>query len=309
MSLNLSPSANVLVLGGTGFIGSHLLRTLSSQGLTPFCLVHETSLPPTLADCVKPVYSSITAINWQQFDSAALDYIFHLARIPGRWKFGRLLAARKTYQANVQLLQWLKTIENPPKLIYFTGTLAYGSKRGDTTEEADLQPESYAKEYTRADTPILQACNKEKLPIMIMRPAWVYGIGSWFQKFYLEPIQSTGKVPLYGTGENWMSFIHVKDCARLALFLATQGEPYETYNLFCGEPRKQKHFAALLSEMLHLPCSYIPQYLVRLRYGCGAASAFTFSLKVATKHQTLYNGFQFQYPRLKRGLKDVLQRL
>lgn len=295
-----------LVLGGSGFIGHHLIQALLDQEHEVTCLIHSRPLPATFTDQVQVILDDIGEVKWEAIDPVP-DVIFHLVRIHGANRSGRIQSAQRLATANQRLIQWLQQRNHPPLLVYVTGTLGYGSHPNRITEDTALNPVSYSKEYSIGDYPVLQRAQIPSHPIMIMRAAWVYGSGSWFHRYFLTPIQQTKKVPVYGSGSNWMSLIHVTDCARMINFLAKQGPVNETFNLFCGSPIQQSTLAAQLSNLIgEIPIQKLPFWKVRLKYGQGVRDAFRFSLKVGTKHTELYKQFQFQYPRLEEGLAAVL---
>jgi len=298
-----------LVLGGTGFIGSALVRHLLNKGMAITCLTHRTK-PEWNSPQIRIIRGSITNFRWDALNSSMPDVIFHLARIAGRGRLHRLISARRGAAANHRLIKWLKGLQNPPLLVYVTGTLCYGS-RGEEhiTEESCLSPTSYAREYAAQDGPILDALFKKELPVMVMRPAWVYGEGSWFDRFYASQIKKYGHVPVYGDGENWMSFIHVDDCAGMISFIAENAEHGETYNLFSEPAIMQKDFVSLMSDVRgSIPIKSVLFDEVREKHGRAAEEAFGFSLRVGTNHEKLYQKYNFLYSDLREGLSELLTR-
>ena len=292
-----------LVLGGTGFIGSALVYELLAQGYQVTCLLHKTALPKELEGKVTVLRGSLPRMDWKEVETP--DVVFHLARIAGVRKLGRYVASLRSTAANTKILRWLESLEKPPLLIYVAGTLAYGTREEIVTEDIKLTPTSYAKDYGKGELPFVRAL-KGKVPIMLMRAAWVYGKGSWFERFYMDHIVKKRLVPVYDKGDNWMSFIHVEDCARLILHYVEGGKAGETYNLFVGKPLKQKKFAEELGSVVDLPLDKIN--MGRLRYSKATIEAFNFSLQVGTKHTELYERFNPKHPEVKEGLFQLFGR-
>ncbi len=297
-----TPLEKVLVLGATGFIGKYFVRHLNS-GTEISLLQHRKKL------CEKHyrIYSgSLQSFDWNQLEEIP-QVIYHFARIPGRGIAGRYAAALQSRLANLRLINWIKTLSSPPLLVYCAGTLAFGSQNNlEVDETFPLSPTSFARQYAIGEQPLIDQLVKQQIPIQIMRPAWVYGDGSWFKSFYLHPIITRKKVPLYGNGNNWMSLIHVSDVCDMIRYLSTHGPIYDTYNLFSVKPLKQIELANLLRRITGYPVERIPLNTFK-SIDNALREAFTFSLKVTTRHHNLYNSYRFHHPTLESGLEQVWQ--
>jgi len=297
----------ILTLGGTGFIGQEVLRTLVEQSYSATCLIHQTALPDDLHGKVELVHGSLERLPLagEHFESATA--IVHLARIARSTRFGRWLAARKSARANQKLIHLLWQPMHPPLLVLVAGTLAYGDGHDQIiTENTPLHPVSYARYYARGEAPLVEAIVQKKIKGIILRPAWVYGTGSWFRQFYLLPMQKLQIVPLYGNGKNWMTLIHVKDCARMIVHLLERGQPGETYNLFAGNAIRQEQLAEQLASITGLPIQKISLTQVEKRFGKLAAEAFSISQIIQSRHQSLLEEIPLLFPDLTRGLANVV---
>src|ERR1051325_9587577 len=76
-----------------------------------------------------------------------------------------------------------------------------------------LAPTSFSRDYHRAEVPWLRALRENDAPVIVARPGWVLGSGSWFEAYCRRFLRAERAVPLYGPGDNWMSLVHVEDCA------------------------------------------------------------------------------------------------
>lgn len=294
-----------LVLGGSGYLGRALLQDLMNKDYDLSALIHHTPLPQSLEE-VKVFRSSLSGFDWQQLESDLPDVIFHSARLSGHTRRTRLAAARVNARANDTLIRWMQSLQNPPLLIFVSGTLVYGSHGTAAVDEnARLSPISFQREYHHAEIPIINALEEGKLPIIIVRPSWIYGEGSWFDAFYLNVIRQKSHVPVYGKGDNLMSFIHVEDAAAMTTSLAEKGEAGEIYNLFSGPAISQKGFAGVMSDIVKMPVKHVPYWWLRLRHGKAIAEAFTFSLDVRTKHKNWHDSFSQEWT-LEAWLREIL---
>lgn len=300
------PLARAFVTGGTGFIGSALVNHLLEQGLRVRCLIHQTPLKIS-APMMDTMQGNLSDFNWSELENFQPDVIFHFARMAGSNKQLRAQAAAENAEANTALIKWLEKQDNPPLLVFGSGTLVYGDQDSTPIDEsAGLEPTGFQKEYVKAEEPILNALQQTKLPIIIVRPPWIYGAGSWFEWFFVKHMKEKKKVPLYGTGQNFMSLIHIKDCAGLIYHIAKYGMIGDCYNITGHAPVLQQQFALLLRKLSGLPIKkYSPVYLW-IKMDRAAREALTFSLKLDTKHRTLTDSYALFHPELYAGLRSVL---
>src|SRR3989454_2081647 len=229
------PIRHALVLVGSGFLGAPLVRRLCAAGVRTTCLLHHSPLPVPTAGVLR---GSVDRFPWRTLEEDPPDVIFHLARIAGRGGIRGALTRLRNRVANERLVLGLTAWARPPLVVYVGGTLAYGS-RGEAlvTEQTPLAPTSFSRDYHHAELPWLRAIRGNDAPVIVARPAWVLGPGSWFEVYYRRFLRAERAVPLYGTGDNWMSPVHVEDCARPLQHPAPPPAPASVVNLFARPPR------------------------------------------------------------------------
>lgn len=299
-------STQLLLLGGSGFVGSALLRQGLDSGYNFTALQHRKSIPEQTHPRLTVRSGSITSLSAEQLSVINPGGILHAARISGRRSIGRRIAARKSKRANERLLDWAQHPKNNAGLLYVAGSLGYGSHEAPVDESTPLKPTSYAREYHRGEAPLV-AASRSGAKIQIVRPGWIYGPGSWFEQFFLRPIRNQGVIPLYGEGLNRMSLIHIDDCVRMILHVFEQGKTGGTYNIPVGATWTQNELVDVLHAVTGFPIRNISLADVRRRYGGGASEAFQFSLEISTRYPELWDGFDFLYPDHQEGLRSVLE--
>lgn len=283
------PLRHALVLGGSGFLGLPLVRRLCDAGVRTTCLVHHRSLPEPRAVVVR---GSLERFRWRAFEADPPDVVFHLARIPGRGGVRGLVTRWRNRLANERLVLALAGWAQPPLVVFVGGTLAYGSHgEAPVTERTPLTPTSFSRDYHRAERPWLRAQRTGDLGVVVARPAWVLGAGAWFERYYRRVIAEEGAVPLYGAGDNWMSLVHVDDCAGLLEHAARHALPRSALNVFAGAPLRQAELAERLARVAGLPVRRVPLDEVARRYGRAVVEAFTFSARIGTEHEALHAGY------------------
>jgi nucleoside-diphosphate-sugar epimerase len=211
-----------LVTGSSGFIGGHLVRDLLERGYDVSCLVRASSDPGALAGYpVHRVCGSYFDLGSLRRAVTGMDYVFHA---------GAVLSARDWpgyFQTNVEgttnLLEACAQA-NPGlrKFVQISSIAAAGPavNRKPRVEADGCQPRSlYGKSKYLAEKAV--AAFFDKLPIVIVRPPNVLGVG---QKELLAVLKLMRRriVPLIGRREKQTSICFVQDLVRALVLVAEQ---------------------------------------------------------------------------------------
>ena len=288
----------IFLLGGTGFIGAALARQLlaNRQANELMMLIHRTA-PFRHLEQVNTVTGSLGAVDLSLLDQFRPDTILHLARMSGREKLGRYLAALRGARANRRIIRHLEPAPFKPHVIYVSGTLVYGDCGATPVDEdSPLRPIAFAREYIKAERPWMDALRRGVLPVTILRPPWIIGPGSWFAEIYLKYIRTHQRVPLFGDGNNFMSLIDVEDCAGLIAHSIRHAAPGRSRNLFVpGACVTQLEFAERLAQLTGTGIQRLSPRDIKGTFGQTMLEAFTFSNKASTKYPEFLSGYNFQY--------------
>lgn len=123
-----------------------------------------------------------------------------------------------------------------------------------------------------------------------MLPAFKFGLGG-----------------IMGSGEQWMSWIHIKDLLSIIENIMNNEEFSGPINATSPNPVSNKEFTKTLARVLKRPAIIpIPGFLLRLLFGQMAKSLLLSGQKVVPKKMQDAN-FKFNYTELELALKDILQ--
>jgi nucleoside-diphosphate-sugar epimerase len=274
--------SKIAVLGGSGFIGSAIIdAALAQSGIDRItALQHRTTLGYGRQERLQVLEGSLSRLPSSVF---AADVLYHAARqSSSNGRLGRLWQSFSGRRKNARLADQLA--QAGLRTYYFSGSLMYGNSNEKIDECHPFNPISFAKVYQYAEQPFVSRsrCNTGTV---LLRVPWVFGNGSWFRRFYLEPIFKKGHVPLYGSGNNFMTFIDRTDLANAALLLADY-PPLAQANLFMDDYITQEEFASHLSNYYGLPIRRYTESEILKLGGSLLLEAFTSSIRLDTIHSS-----------------------
>lgn len=201
----------VLVTGGNGFIGSHLVEALLRGGNEVYCLVRKTSDLSFLSSMkVTIIYGDLFQKEHLDKAVAEKDYIYHLSGI-------KRAKRRETYYGvnhiGTQNLVEACARYNPRvKKFLFVSSLAACGPSPDghyiKEEEKCLPISDYGKSKLLGEHAVLRW--KDTIPVVIVRPPVIYGPRDRDLLSYFRWVNR--RISLFiGKGKNHVSFCYVID--------------------------------------------------------------------------------------------------
>jgi uncharacterized protein (TIGR01777 family) len=110
-----------------------------------------------------------------------------------------------------------------------------------------------------------------------------------------------------GSGEQWVSWIHLSDLVALVLFLLAKEDASGPFNAVAPHPVRMRDFARAIGHALHRPSLVpVPAFVPRLLLGEGADVLLT-GQHVVPRRAT-EAGFRFSFPEIEPALREMLAR-
>lgn len=245
---------NILITGGAGFIGSHVVRLMVNR-YPHYRIVNLDKLTyagnlANLRDIEKSpnylfVREDICDFEAMQrvFETYAIDSVIHLAAeshvdrsITDPFSF-----ARTNVMGTLNLLEAARRTWKPGEehLFYHISTdEVYGSLPfGDIlfTEETRYDPHSpYSASKAASDHFVRAYHDTYGLPIVISNCSNNYGPYQFPEKLiplFINNIRHNKPLPVYGKGENVRDWLYVEDHARAIDLIFHKGKRGDTYNI------------------------------------------------------------------------------
>jgi nucleoside-diphosphate-sugar epimerase len=240
----------VLVTGGTGFVGGHLVDALVKKGYEVTCLVREKSDQRLLKDLnVRLTFGDVTKKDSLTEAVKDVDYIYHLAGVTRA-------DSKKTYETinffgTKNLIEICEKV-NPQikKFLYMSSLAAAGpSQNRIPVKEDDIcHPLSdYGKSKLKGEG-ALKRYNK-KIPITIVRPCAVYGPGEKDILNFFKCIKM-GFMPLLGGKKRYVVLGHVKDIVNGTILAAESKYSFETFFLAGDSIHTWEEIGEIISKVL-----------------------------------------------------------
>ncbi|MCX6626137.1 MAG: NAD-dependent epimerase/dehydratase family protein [Candidatus Solibacter sp.] len=195
----------ILVTGGTGFIGTHLLEKLVDKGEAVRALVRRTRTVRSLPPGVETIYGDLASGTGILEALRGADAVIHLAGVT------KALRPQDYYTGNVGATEQLvrAMAGRGIRLVHVSSLAAIGPSTPGTPLAEDAEPHPLTH-YGKSKLAAERVVRKLAPDAVIVRPPVVYGPRDT-DVFQLLKSISRGLVLEIGGGERWFSAIYVKD--------------------------------------------------------------------------------------------------
>jgi uncharacterized protein len=304
----------VFVTGGTGLIGTRLIKRLRTRGEEVVLLTRRAAaVREKFPDCTVVEGDPMIAGAWCD-TLADCDAVINLAgeNIFGkRWSddYKKLLmdSRVKTTDNVVQALaKQPRRADGAPKILVNASAIGYYGPHGDEEVNEDTGP---GNDYLAQICVQWEESAKKAEAVGVRTALMRIGIVLDREGGALAPLLTVFKLGIggpAGSGKQWMAWIHYEDVIGLllfALYTATVGGPI---NATAPNPVTNKEFGTALGKALHRPAFMpLPGFAVKLRFG-GVAEVILNGQRVLPK-KALSLGYSFKFPTLDAALADILK--
>jgi 2-alkyl-3-oxoalkanoate reductase len=260
-----------LITGATGFVGSHLVEACTGRGWNVRALVRSSSDTSILER------HKATLIRGDLTDSAAVrealqgvEVVLHCAAKVGDW------GPVEEYRAvNVEALRGLLDAcrnLSIQRFVHFSSLGVYAARHHYGTDENEPLPQQHMDGYTQtkveSEQLVLSYYREYKLPVVVLRPGFIYGTRDRTVMPKLLDNMRNGKLRYIGGGKGAMNCIYVGNLVEAAMLAVEKPEAVgQIYNLTDGEVVSKRRFIDSIADGVGLPRPKpvsVPLWLARI---------------------------------------------
>ena len=250
----------VLVTGGAGFIGSHVVRHCLDMGhqvvvLDDLSGGFEDHIPEGAVFVKGSVYDEV--LVEELFNQYRFDYVYHLAAYAaeGLSHFIRRFNYNNNLVGSINLIN--ESIKHKVKCFVFTSSIAvYGAGQLPMTESTVPQPEDpYGVSKYAVEMDLRAAHEMFGLNYVVFRPHNVYGenqnIGDKYRNvigIFMNQIMQGKQLTIFGDGTQTRAFSYIDDVAIPIAKCVNIPEAYnQVFNIGADKPYTVNELAEVVS--------------------------------------------------------------
>lgn len=235
----------VLVTGGTGFIGSHLVEKLLEQGRQvrvlalkkPFGPIEVENLKIIKEKGAKVVYGDLRDPQSLRPAVEGVSSIFHSAAISRPMRISTRLYYQVNRDGTKNILEAAREA-GVKKFVHISSvSVLGGSPDGHPLSEEEYQPEvsHYALSKKEGENLALRYYWQYGLPVVVIRPCLIYGPRCLVRLIMFRYVKK-GLFPIFNGGRAKMEFCYVKNLVE-AILLAEKNDDVvgEVFNITDGQ--------------------------------------------------------------------------
>jgi len=243
-------SKKILVTGGAGFVGTHIVQELLKEGAEVRVTIHNR--PLIIQDeRIEPVYADLNRLDDCMKATEGIDYVFHAAGTVGAagvTKINTMAAITQNLVQNAYMLQaaWASGVR---RFLIYSSSTGYPAANYAIKEEemwsGPTHPVYFGYGWMRRYLERLAefVVSQSSMRIAIVRPSAVYGRYENFDPatshvipgLIRRAVNKDNPYVVWGTGDEVRDFLHITDFARGSLLMLEKYAEGDAVNIGYGE--------------------------------------------------------------------------
>jgi len=303
----------ILVIGGSGFLGAHLLSKLLAGGHEITVLtrnkktaakLEQIGITASIGDLLYPMGQLTHRLPPQ--DVVVSVAAPHFSR-------DRITAERfRALQSDVTL-HFTSSLDIAEKLgcpLVATQCLRFRTGNGEVADEKWPNDRSGIGRVWELTDPIIDQALARDFPLVLMQVAPIYGPGGSFQTTVYDRVKE-GSYMVIGKGDNYQPLVHVKDCAT-AYFNVIERMPVgERFIIADDQACTMRDLVDTLSRYMgreEMPPAIRPAK-ARMAMGRILYESATTNCVVSNAKAKQHLGWELEYPTYVKGLPATIEEI
>lgn len=244
---------NILITGGTGFVGTRLVEALVAANHKVTVLTRDIKKVSELAQPVR-VISDLDVVDTDD----RFDAIVNLAGegiATGLWttkKRARIIESRVEMTKAISAL--IERLDHKPACVISGSAVGWYGLRSDDeqlTEASTSQP-AFVHDVCAAWEDAAAPITRQGVRLVLLRTGLVLGVDGGILAKLLTPFEFGGGCVM-GTGQQWMSWIEHDDLIRVIAYVIAQADIKGPINATAPNPARNTDFTDKLAQALRRP--------------------------------------------------------
>ena len=301
---------DIIVTGGTGFIGRALCTALSEEG-------HRVTILTRTSGGAAPLFgNTMLSVEWNGRDTGpweqaleGADAVINLAGAPiadARWTNARkqILTDSRVFTTRLLARALSRRSSKPATFISASGIGYYGPSDDRLLDEGVARGTGFLADLCLAWEAEAMRAAEFGARVVILRTGMVLEADGGALAKMLIPFKLFAGGPIM-PGTQWVSWIHRNDHIGLIQWALANNHVSGPLNAVAPEPVTMKTFCEVLGRVLHRP-SWLPVPGFALNMLLGELGTLMTTGQRVIPKKAMAGGYTFRYPTLESALRAVL---
>lgn len=298
---------NILITGGTGFIGSNLIELLKTHG-------HSITV---LSRGESKVENGVKFVQWLHNDATPEqvltppDAVVNLAGVSindGNWSEKH---QEKIYESRMEatdeLLRILGKLSQKPDVIVNASAVGIypTSETHVYTENSPEIAHDFLGKTVHDWEQKASSMKEYGTRVVYTRFGTVFGKGGGALSLIALPYKLFAGGPI-GSGKQWISWVHVEDVARAVHFAITTPSIEGPINVTAPAPVRMSELGKTIGSVMHRP-HWLPVPSIAMKLALGKKSKLVLEGQHVLPEKLNESEFTFKYPAIRPALVNILE--
>lgn len=297
----------ILISGGTGLVGKQLVALLLSKGYKIHLLIRGRE---------KSDNSGISLFKWDVYKGLidpeciiGVDAVIHLAGEnigSKRWTDERKAQLLESRTESIRLIYKLIR-ENKNQVGHVISSSAvgfYGSRGNEILIEESLPAKDFLAETCIEWENAVDEGIKLGLRVVKLRSGIILAAEGGLLRQMEKPIK-LGLGLILGSGNQWISWIHIQDAIDLYVFALENEEMKGIYNITAPSPLTNSRLTMAIATALKKFPLYFHLPARALKLVLGEMSILALGSTRVSSSKVIWAGFNFRYPDIESALNEI----
>ncbi|MGM9925233.1 MAG: TIGR01777 family oxidoreductase [Bacillus sp. (in: firmicutes)] len=298
----------VAIAGGSGFVGKAITKELHAENHDVYILTRNIA--------GKENSERLAYVQWLNEGDhpekalEGVDAMINLAGVSlnsGRWTNERKKQiVESRLNATNELNRIAAKLDTKPQVLLNASAVGYyGTSNTGAFTEADVKlPSDFLSETVHQWEQAASKIELQGVRTVYMRFGVILGKDEGALPSMLLPYKLFvgGTV---GKGDQWLSWIHIEDVAKAALFCIANPSLQGPVNFTAPEPRTMKEFGKTIASIMHKP-HWMPAPAPLMKLALGDMSILVLEGQKVLPAKLIEHGYPFSYPTLEEALQNLL---